>query len=229
MTILHRLLEHVGSHGDDTAYIFLENGEDESDRRTFTELLTRAQSVAIGLHEAGLKPGERALLLFPSGLDFIDSFLGCLLAGVIAVPAYPPRANHSLQRLQDITRDCQASAVLATEQVIRQSEARRLSDPVLSQLPWLAGDRLSTAFTNRSAVTLPHPEQLAFLQYTSGSTGNPKGVMVTHGSLFANEVGIEIAMGHRGCTRKSGSQPTKIVGFFSFEAAAISEKCQIHF
>lgn len=213
MTILHRLLEHVVTHGDDTAYVFLENGEQESDRRTFAELLTRAQSVATSLREAGLSQGDRALLLFPPGLDFLDSFLGCLLAGVVAVPAYPPRANHSLQRLQEIVKDCAASAILTTDTVIRQAEARRNEDPVLSRLSWLAGDSLSVAHLYREAAVLPSPEQLAFLQYTSGSTGNPKGVMVTHRNLVSNEEGIMIAMGYRGWTGKSGSQLTIFVSW----------------
>lgn len=197
MTVLHCLLDHVKTHGDSTAFIFLENGEQESDRRTFTELLIRAQSVAQGLEEAGLQAGDRALLLFPSGLDFVDNFLGCLLAGVVAVPAYPPRANHSLQRLRDIAHDCAAKVVLATESVINQSKTRREEDPVLSQLPWLAGETLSATLNPKSDGGLPDPDQLAFLQYTSGSTGSPKGVMVTHESLYLNSTSISQAMQHR--------------------------------
>ncbi|HYZ73877.1 MAG TPA: AMP-binding protein, partial [Chthoniobacterales bacterium] len=89
---------------DRTAFIILENGERESERVTFAQLDERARVIAAKLQHV-TRPGDRVLLLYPSGLNFIYAFLGCLYASVVAVPAYPLRKNHSAQRLQGIVED----------------------------------------------------------------------------------------------------------------------------
>src|SRR3972149_3855440 len=102
------LLRHrAAQHPDKTAYIFLKDGKAETARLTYRELDRQAQAIAAELQAKG-GSGERAVLFYPSGLDFIAAFLGCLYAGVIAVPAYPPRPNRSMSRLLAIVKDCQA-------------------------------------------------------------------------------------------------------------------------
>jgi len=105
-------------NSEQIAFVFLEDGVKETDVLTYQQLNQRAKTVANYLQKLNLS-GERALLLYPSGLDFIVAFLGCLYAGVIAVPAYPPRHNRKLHRLEAITKDSQASVALTTSGVSR--------------------------------------------------------------------------------------------------------------
>lgn len=102
---------------DRIAYIFLEDGEDRATNLTYQDLDRRARAIAVQL-QSTVKYGDRALLLYQAGLDYISAFFGCLYAGVIAVPAYPPRNNHSLSRLQAIIADAQATATLTTTSIL---------------------------------------------------------------------------------------------------------------
>ena len=167
------------------AYIFLENGEIENDSLTYQQLDERAEAIAAYL-KTKTASGDRALLLYPAGLDFITAFLGCLYAGVIAVPAYPPRRNQSLERLQAIAQDSEAVLALTTQKVVADVQKHWDEDPLSSRLQWLATDAHLPEDKNTSKTISPNPESLAFLQYTSGSTGTPKGVMVSHGNLIHN-------------------------------------------
>ncbi|MBE9061950.1 type I polyketide synthase [cf. Phormidesmis sp. LEGE 11477] len=182
-------------HPDRTAYIFLENGEREEARLTYAQLDSKASQIADYLLHSGAKPGDRALLLYPAGLDFITGFFGCLYAGIIAVPAYPPRRNQSLERLQAIAQDCQPTLALTTQKVIADTQKSWKQDPLSANLTWLATDDLppllscATTPLDRWDVALAAAEKsqhLAFLQYTSGSTGTPKGVMVSHENMLHN-------------------------------------------
>ena len=176
-----------------TVYIFLEDGEREQARITYGQLNERAEAIAAFLSSKA-NPGnslserhsQRALLLYPAGLDFITAFFGCLYAGIIAVPAYPPRRNQSLERLQAIAQDAEATLALSTQKVVADVEKSWDEDPLSSNLQWLATDKSLLAANKEFKVSSPSPETLAFLQYTSGSTGTPKGVMVSHGNLIDN-------------------------------------------
>lgn len=180
--------------GSDVAYRFLVDGEVDGaiEVRTNDTLLLRARAVAAMLQQQGLV-GERVLLLYAPGLDFIDGFLGCQLAGVVAVPAYPPdllRAERSLPRLAAMVADCDARAVLTTSMVEQIAASVCALYPALQAVPWLATDALSTSddvlaasFTHH----VVHERDTAFLQYTSGSTSAPKGVVVQHRNIIANE------------------------------------------
>lgn len=180
---------------DQRAYTFLPDGETEI-YLTYTMLEARARVIAKELQTI-CSPGDRALLLYPSGLDFITAFFGCLYAGVIAVPAYPPRRNQKLTRLYSIVTDAQATVALTTQDLLDNDISIYLGqDPTLAQLKWLATDTIAT--TNATSWQPPTltEESLAFLQYTSGSTGTPKGVMVSHLNLLSNERMIQDAFGH---------------------------------
>jgi amino acid adenylation domain-containing protein len=165
------------------AFIFLGDGEEEGARLTWAELEDRARAIALELR-ASLAPGDRALLLYPPGLEFIAAFFGCLYAGVVAVPAYPPRLNDRAQtRLRAMARDAEPRAALTTSTIL--AGLRSLPPlPELAALRWIATEELSGADADLPA---PDAEAVAFLQYTSGSTATPKGVMVTHANLLHNE------------------------------------------
>ncbi len=181
---------------DFTAYTFLENGEIESDTLTYQQLDKKARAIASQL-QSFLAPGERALLLYPSGLEFICAFFGCLYAGIVAVPAYPPRQNQSLTRLQAIVSDARAAVALTTQSLLANIEKRLTENPELGAVRWVATDNLNSDLASNWLEPTLSESNLAFLQYTSGSTGTPKGVMVSHGNLLHNQRMIEKAFGHR--------------------------------
>lgn len=175
------------------AYIFLKDGETESDSLTYGELDQQARIIAANLQSW---QGARALLLYPSGLEFITAFFGCLYAGVIAVPVYPPRHNQKLSRWLAIAQDSQAKIALTTSSILQNIDRRWQQEPeLLTNLKWVATDTIDAntpGFISQSV----NQSSLAMLQYTSGSTGTPKGVMLTHGNIIHNQQLIHQAFGH---------------------------------
>jgi acyl-CoA synthetase (AMP-forming)/AMP-acid ligase II len=169
---------------EQTAYTFLADGETEKETLNYRELDRRARAVAAGLQYLGLA-GERVLLLYPPGLEYLIAFFGCLYAGAVAVPAYPPRRNRSLDRLQAVAADCGAIAALSTPTVLATVEKLLPGAPGLRRLRWLTGGQ---AAGDPEAWCEPalDGDALAFLQYTSGSTAAPRGVVLTHGNLLHN-------------------------------------------
>jgi acyl-CoA synthetase (AMP-forming)/AMP-acid ligase II len=168
-----------------TAYTFLLDGEKEEVSLTYEELDRKARAIAVSL-QSFCPPGERALLIYPPGLEYIVAFFGCLYAGVIAVPAYPPRPNRSATRLQTIIADAQPKAALTTASVWVTLERQSSYTPQLKNLPWLATDRLDDHLAKNWQETALSGSNLAFLQYTSGSTAEPKGVAIAHQNLLHN-------------------------------------------
>ena len=159
---------------------------------SFAEVDRRARAIAAVLAERGFA-GERALMLYPPGLDFIAAFFGCLYAGVIAVPAYPPdptRLEASLPRLLAIARDARPAALLTNAMVAMVADGLSALAPELSVLELVVTDTVDVAHAQDWWAPVLHGENLAFLQYTSGSTGTPKGVMVSHANLLANHRAI---------------------------------------
>ena len=176
--------------GDDLAYKFL--AEDGSAREmTFAEVDARARAIGAKLSEQ-LAPGDRAMLVFPAGLDFITSFFGCMYAGVVAVPATYPKPKRPLARMSRIAEDSGATIALTTGQTLDAIDFDQQDDAV-RRLTWLAADEV-TPNDDWSPIETGS-DDLAFLQYTSGSTSEPKGVMVTHGNLLANLEAIRVSFG----------------------------------
>lgn len=130
--------------------------------------------------------GERVLLLYPPGLDFVSGFMGCLYAGATAIPAYPPRRNRYMSRIDAISDDAQAKAALTVADVADRVQGMLKEAPSLQSAKWIATDQISD--TEAEAWEPPRFENssLAVLQYTSGSTGNPKGVMLSHSNMIHN-------------------------------------------
>ncbi|MEP0914663.1 thioester reductase domain-containing protein [Leptolyngbya sp. GB1-A1] len=181
------------------AFAFLQEGEEETGRLTYQELDALAQAIATQLQNCS-QFGDRALLIYPSGLEFIAAFFGCLYAGIIAVPANPPRPNRSINRLNTIIADAGATIVLTTGTIFSGIEQRFEDAPDLASMRWITTDEISPERTGKAKietwqVPAVQPDTLAFLQYTSGSTGNPKGVMVSHHNLLHNLAYMKQAFG----------------------------------
>ncbi|HDN26382.1 MAG TPA: beta-ketoacyl synthase, partial [Thioploca sp.] len=194
-TLLELLRLRAQNQPNKRAYTFLVDGETEKISWTYAQLDQRARAIASALQDLGAA-GERALLLYPAGLDYIAAFFGCLYAGVVAVPTYPPRRNRLDPRIQALVADAQATKVLTTTDILSDMAQRLAQVPELKNQQWLATDNLAEELADNWQVSDIHSDTLAFLQYTSGSTGTPKGVMVSHGNLLHNEEMILQGFGH---------------------------------
>ena len=182
---------------DQLAYTFLVDGETEEACLTYGELDERACAIGAQMQSLGAF-GERVLLLYPPGLDYIAAFFGCLYAGAIAVPAYPPdptRLNRTLPRLQAIVADAQATIVLTLSPILSMAEVLFDQAPDLKALRWLATDQVSRPADEWNGPKIGG-DDLAFLQYTSGSTAAPRGVMLTHHNLLHNSARIQAYFEH---------------------------------
>jgi 8-amino-7-oxononanoate synthase len=190
------LLRHRAAHqSNDLGFLYLVDGENEEIRWTYAELDRRARAIGAWLQSRGLQ-GERALLLYPAGLDFVAAFFGCVYAGVVAVPAYPPRKNRSLERIEAIADDAEAKVALTTQEVMDRVQGTLEENPSLRSLHWCATDRFPEGIERDWKQPDVHGDTLAFLQYTSGSTGTPKGVMLSHANLMHNSALISYAFEH---------------------------------
>ncbi|WP_036476578.1 fatty acyl-AMP ligase [Myxosarcina sp. GI1] len=178
-----------------TAFIYLKDGETETDRLTYGKLDLHARAIATYLQSI-CSQGDRALLIYPSGLDFISAFFGCLYGGIVAVPAYPPKPNRPWSRVRSIVEDAAAKIVLTTRTILEQQGKKLRDFPDLAALTWIATDEIESNLATEWQKPNLNSNSLAFLQYTSGSTGNPKGVMVSHGNLLHNQQMIRAAFGH---------------------------------
>ena len=177
------LAQRAKSEPDERAYVFLSDRGEEEAALTFRELHDASHALAARLGEMA-QPGDRAILVFPPGLEFLVAFFGCLIARVIAVPMMMPRRQSARDSSAGIMANCEpALALTSSAFAIRTDLQRRFAR---ERLQWLSVD-LAPAETRRirSAVD-PEPQDIAFLQYTSGSTSEPKGVAVSHANLLAN-------------------------------------------
>ncbi|MBI2893619.1 MAG: fatty acyl-AMP ligase [Deltaproteobacteria bacterium] len=192
------VLEHrVAAQPDLSVYRFLTDRGNQETSLTTTELQARARGIAARLQALGME-GERALLIYPPGLDYIEAFLGCLHAGAVAVPAYPPdpmRLERTVPRLLAIARDCRARVALTIAPVMSIVESLALKYPELAQLTWIATDEVPASEADSWTRPDVSAGTLAFLQYTSGSTATPRGVMLTHGNLLHNSAMITEGFG----------------------------------
>jgi acyl-CoA synthetase (AMP-forming)/AMP-acid ligase II len=185
---------------DELSACFLINGEEEGPRLSYADLDERARALAAQLRDVG-EPGDRVLLLFEAGLEFVPAFFGCLYAGLVPVPLPPPRLDmlaQSWQGLANVTADCQPRIALTTSDLapsLAQGFGRMSCGDALR---WIAVDQIDLGHARRWRQERIGPNSLALLQYTSGTTSAPKGVMVTHGNLMHNEHMLETAVEHSG-------------------------------
>ncbi|MDB4896590.1 MAG: AMP-dependent synthetase and ligase [Firmicutes bacterium] len=195
LTVVALLRQRAEALPNQTAYTYLSDRGTEEGTLTYAELDRGARAIAAQLQAMGLQ-GSRALLLYPSGLEYIKAFFGCLYAGVVAVPAYPPRQTRNLSRLLAIVRNAEVSIILATQTVMKALKNGNADAADFARIPWAAtdGDTPDSGKANRWREPKLDAGSLAFLQYTSGSTGTPKGVMVNHGNLVHNSAAINQMM-----------------------------------
>jgi len=177
------------------AYTFLRSGEAEEQSLTYGELHHQVSAIAAHL-QSRLPIGERVLLAYQPGLDFVLSFLACLHAGMVAVPAYPPRKNQNTSRLRSIVQDSSITTALTSSGLGQSLRHFCSQDSLLANLQWIATDQVDLAQASSWQPPALLPEATAFLQYTSGSTGNPKGVVVSHSNLLHNSKVIRDCFGH---------------------------------
>ncbi|HEY2840983.1 MAG TPA: AMP-binding protein [Pirellulales bacterium] len=171
---------------DRMAFTFLLDGEEETRAATYGELDRQARAIAAHLQQVAA-PGDRALLMYDAGLEYVAALAGCLYAGVVAVPVFPPdpvRTARTLPRLEAIVTDACAKVLLGAASDLAWAGS------LLGQLPALktlvSSDKVELAMADQWREPAIDRDTLAFLQYTSGSTGAPKGVMVRHGNLLSN-------------------------------------------
>ncbi len=194
--IVEILQQKVISQPDTTAYVFLKDGENQEIRLTYQELETKAKAIAFELKRR-VSRGSRALLVYPynAGLDFIVAFFGCLYAEIVAVPCHPPQNRLTALEVQSRFTSAEAEIVL-TESSLYKKLQTQLS-PLNKSLQCLNTEKVDPVGYTTPKI---NPDSLAFLQYTSGSTGEPKGVMITHRCLLQNQEMLRLAFGH---TRES--------------------------
>ena len=170
------------------AFTFLIDGENDAQTFTYAQLDRQARAIAAQLQQRAA-PGDRVLLLLSPGPDYIAAFFGCLYAGVIAVPAYPPHPAHierSLPRLAVLAHDAQPRVALTTSALVSVA-ARLLVEHVdFQSIQWLPIDDTAQAMAGEWQEQAIHADTTAFLQYTSGSTSTPKGVVLSHSNLLHN-------------------------------------------
>ncbi|MGL4593402.1 MAG: aminotransferase class I/II-fold pyridoxal phosphate-dependent enzyme [Thermoguttaceae bacterium] len=183
--LVELLQYHAKNQPNEDAFIYLANGVDDEIHLSYTELDQKARRIAAWLQQRHCF-GERILLLYPPGLDFIAAYFGCLYAGAIAVPVYPPKKNRSMIRIQSVAKSAGAIIALTTDDVLQRVEQLIGEAPDLQHLKWLASTSVPENLEDTWMCPSIDPETIAFLQYTSGSTGTPKGVVLTHGNLIHN-------------------------------------------
>lgn len=171
-------------HAERIAYRFLSDGEEETDSVTYAGLDRRAREIASVLRTQ-LDVGDRALLVYPAGIDFISAFFGCAYAGVVPVPVCPPERARHMPRLNRVIEDARAGVAMTTS-AVRAEIMERTHGGTETLASWLETDAGKLEIATASPPHEAGLGDLACLQYTSGSTTDPRGVMVTHGNFIAN-------------------------------------------
>lgn len=192
LTLTDLLQQRAAQYRDRTAFVFHSDsdafragtdGAETAVRWTFGQLDDRARAIGAWLSQHA-EAGDRALLVYAPGLDFVAAYFGCVYAGVLPVPATYPKPRRPLPRLATMARDCQPRLVLTSHETL-DTICLEQQEPVIRDIPWQTTDMLDTPPIGWQPVS-PAPDDLAFLQYTSGSTTEPRGVMVSHRNLLHN-------------------------------------------
>lgn len=181
---------------DALAYALVRDNLELESQLTYGQLERQVRSLAYRLANE-VKPGTRALLLYPPGLDVACAFWACVYAGLIPVPAPAPdpiRMKHSVPRLRNIVDDAQASLILTNSSIMALSSECSLPKNI-GPITWMATDQLVADATDSVSIDMPRLDSsaLAYLQYTSGSTASPRGVVISHGNVLAHCKALTLA------------------------------------
>jgi acyl-CoA synthetase (AMP-forming)/AMP-acid ligase II len=185
-TLVELLRWRADQQPDQLAYTFLIDGKTEGLKFTYQELDRQARAIGALLQQHNGK-GHRALLLYPQGLEVIAAFLGSLYAGVIAIPVPPPdagRLKRALPRLRAIVKDANATFALTNQSFLEILQAEESDFPEFREMTWFATEKVDLSLADNWQDPQVTPESLAYLQYTSGSTSTPKGVMISHHNII---------------------------------------------
>src|SRR5262249_10814607 len=179
------LQRRAAEQPDRPAFIFLEDGETCEARLSYEELDRRARAIAANLQQQQLA-GERILLALPTGLDFIAAFFGCLYAGAIAVPlqVITPSRMDLDSRFRMIAEDCQAAVAITKQKTLNRAILAAKESGQLANVNWMSLEQIEAQEDGELMPSPVDPEQLAILQYTSGSTAHPRGVRIAHRHLI---------------------------------------------
>lgn len=180
------LLKQVKEKPHQFAFTYLVDGEKKEENISYQELDSRARAIASTLQEI-TNPGDRVVMLYPPGLDFIATLYGCFYAGVVAVPLYPPQPGQlrqTLPKFVTMAQDAQAKIILCNQLVYSKRAFLKMMAGKLRAYQWINTNKIPQEVGSTWKEPETHQEDIALLMYTSGSTGNPKGVMLTHGNLL---------------------------------------------
>jgi acyl-CoA synthetase (AMP-forming)/AMP-acid ligase II len=183
--LIELLRQRADKNEHAAAYRWLQDGEVEAGSLACRELDLRARAIAAQL-QTHISRGARVLLLYPAGLEFICGLFGCLYAGAVPVPALAPRSSRDSERFHAILLDCQPEAALTASKKFHSIEQLLLQDGVRP----IATDLVPSAMAEQWVCPPISSQALAYLQYTSGSTVSPRGVLLTHQNVLENLASI---------------------------------------
>jgi amino acid adenylation domain-containing protein len=180
-----RIASRARTAAGDVAYRFLDGDDEEGRLVTYGEVDVRARAIGARLRAAGAE-GERVLIVQSPGLDYVTSLFACWYAGAVAVPAHPPQWHRADGRLDAIAADCRARFALTSAAWLDRLDGGGDAPGMPARLTWIATDRVSDTEGRAFACASVAPEDVALLQYTSGSTSSPKGVVLSHAHFESN-------------------------------------------
>ena len=196
-TIIDRLNRYAADHPQEIVYSFY-RPEGLLEKRSYAKLRSNAATIAQWLRNADMV-GKPVLLVYPPGLEFVDAFIGCLAAGIHAIPVVELRGKsgrHGLDPFQEVVQDSGAWLALTTHEKLATFQYRSGQRADLEHIKWIATDELPPDPKSHDSIPAPQINDIAFIQYTSGSTSSPSGVQVRHSNLFANLQLIQQKFGH---------------------------------